>query len=384
MEIILDTAIGKIKDLWREYFQWKVFKRMPMWAQVIMGILMLPIFLPALAVTFLHYVYFFCFYVFSTPVRSLHKIIKVEGKEIHFVSQAIIYLMCFPLVFFLYFLVCIFIPLLYLTYFFTNVLAYISSLGGIKFAPLLDRDVNRFDEQNKTKLQKRVYIPYVICTLVSFILLIIFTIAGIEEELVFGISVIYTLLILFGWVFCKLEYPQISKTEVILEKKEKEEPKEASSPTPVIKENSELLEFSLKSNLKEKVIGLISLVLMIASLICLFEIKTIGGFTPLAEYEFSEVYVAIFIIGALSLIGGMIFDSINKLNKYSSYAYIGGAVASFVSLLFVMISTFSYISKYSNTWILGDSVVFVFIFAIGAFGCSLTSAILSLLNWTKR
>ena len=125
--------LKKMSALLQEAFKLKKYKAMPKALAVFCFILMTPIVAASFLVTAFFSFFAFAFAVISSPVKYLHEIVHVEGKEVKHATQAIVYLISWPFVFFLYALMSFLMLLLLPTYALLSFLCYVWSLGGFKF-----------------------------------------------------------------------------------------------------------------------------------------------------------------------------------------------------------------------------------------------------------
>jgi len=125
--------LAKMSALLKEAFKFKKYKAMNPILAVFTGILMLPIVVASFAVTAALAVLGFVFALVAYPVKYLHEIVNGEGKEVKHATQAIIYLISWPLVFGIYAVISFILVLLVPTYALFAFLLYVWSLGGFKF-----------------------------------------------------------------------------------------------------------------------------------------------------------------------------------------------------------------------------------------------------------
>ena len=131
--------LAKLTTLLKEAFKFKKYKAMSPVLAVFTGLLMLPIVVASFSVAASFAVLGFVFSVISAPVKYLHEIVRVEGKEVKHATQFIVYFLSWPTVFGLYVLMSFLLVLLLPTYALLSFLLYVWSLGGFKFHLLLNK-----------------------------------------------------------------------------------------------------------------------------------------------------------------------------------------------------------------------------------------------------
>ena len=125
--------LKKMEMLLKEAFKFKKYKAMAPALAVFTGILMLPLVVASFAVTAVLSVLCFMFTVFSSPAKYLHDLVHGEGQSVKHATQTAIYLISWPIVFFLYVIMSFLLLMILPTYALLSVLLYAWSLGGFKF-----------------------------------------------------------------------------------------------------------------------------------------------------------------------------------------------------------------------------------------------------------
>lgn len=125
--------LKRLTILLKEAFKFKKYKAMSPFLAVLCGILMLPFVAISFALVAAFAVLAFFFTIIVAPVKFLHLIVNAEGKEIKHATQAIVYLISWPLVFMLYALMSFLLFLLLPTYAMLSFFTYVWSFGGFKF-----------------------------------------------------------------------------------------------------------------------------------------------------------------------------------------------------------------------------------------------------------
>lgn len=110
----------------------------------------------------------------SSPFDFLLDFVHDEGKDVKHATQAIIYLIGFPLIFVFKLLLSFITLILFIIHFITSLIGYIATLGGIHFYPLLINQGERFEEAGPKKFKKKVTFFFVTFGLILCILAIFF------------------------------------------------------------------------------------------------------------------------------------------------------------------------------------------------------------------
>lgn len=118
----------------------KKYKAMHLAFAIVIGVLMLPFAISALALAVVIYVLGYLFSVISEPVQKLHELLKGEGRELKHASQFIIYFLSWGFIFSAYAFLSVIAVVLNVFYTVFAILTYICTLGGIKFHAFAGND----------------------------------------------------------------------------------------------------------------------------------------------------------------------------------------------------------------------------------------------------
>ena len=175
MSLYETDFLSKMGVLLKEAFKFKKYKAMSPALAVFTGILMLPLVLASFAVTATLAVLCFAFTVLSSPLKYLHALVHEEGQTVRHLTQAIVYFISWPLVFFLYVLMSLLLLLIIPTYALLSVLLYAWSLGGFKFHLFM----NKFDDISINVEGRYLALPIVFIVIGYLIVLVVPLIHGI-------------------------------------------------------------------------------------------------------------------------------------------------------------------------------------------------------------
>lgn len=133
MNLFQIDFLGKMATLLKEAFKFKKYRAMNPALAVFTGIFMLPLVAISFVITAILAVLCFAFAVLSAPVKYLHGIVNNEGKEVKHATQAIVYLISWPMVFALYLAMSALLVAILPVYAALSIVLYAWTLGGFKF-----------------------------------------------------------------------------------------------------------------------------------------------------------------------------------------------------------------------------------------------------------
>ena len=156
--------------LFKEAFKFKKYKAMPVFFAVVVGIFQIPFALISFLMAGLLYIFNFMIKLFKIPVEEMHKIVRSEKEEVKHATQAVVYLISWPLIFFSYAMLVSFNVVLNIFYLIVSVTTFVWSLGGFRFH-LLMSDVENIEKDVEGKYNKKVLIWFLIGIVAVLILL---------------------------------------------------------------------------------------------------------------------------------------------------------------------------------------------------------------------
>ncbi len=133
MNLFSVDYLDKSVRLFKEAFRFKKYKAMDPFSAVITGLIMIPFVLYSFLLFASLVLNSFLFKTVRLPIDFLHTLVSDEGKQTRHATQFIIYLISWPVVFLLYFLVSFMVLWISVIYALTSCITYIWSLGGFKF-----------------------------------------------------------------------------------------------------------------------------------------------------------------------------------------------------------------------------------------------------------
>ena len=206
------------KNLLSEAKEGVQYKRIPKVLKFFIILGFLPLILSTLMAVCSYYITLFFYKGSVSPLKFLHNIINKEGKEVHFVTQLVIYLISWPFIFFLYVIQSTMAIIFYIQWFTLMLHVYLVTLGGVKWQPFItDADYSK----KATYICAPGYVAITVFT-VLLVLICIFFIIGclcFAVEITMPTTIIYLLLVLVinPMMFRKVE---VTKTEYDVLKEE--------------------------------------------------------------------------------------------------------------------------------------------------------------------
>jgi len=175
---MFDLPFDSINDLFKQAFLFRKHKRMPVALMVLLIIAGAPFIGVSALLYGVYQVLIFIFNLLKSPADYLLKFIKNVGDDVKHATQAIVYLIGFPLVFILNALMVLIVPVLFVLYFLVNVFTYLWTLGDTKINVYICKEVKReFDVVKEPKYQvnllvlQTVLIYVCIAVFVTFVVL---------------------------------------------------------------------------------------------------------------------------------------------------------------------------------------------------------------------
>lgn len=131
--------MDKMSALLKESFKFKKYKAMPPALAVFTGLFMLPFVIWSFFVTAALAIECFTFAIIVAPIKFLHNLVNNEGKDVKHATQAIIYIISWPLIFANYAMIAFNLFIILPTYALLSIINYIWTLGGFKFHVFINK-----------------------------------------------------------------------------------------------------------------------------------------------------------------------------------------------------------------------------------------------------
>ena len=126
---------GLYKSLVKEVLSGKQYKKLSLPIRILAYIAVFPFTVLSVFMAAFFYVYNFSFNVVSSGVNYLEQWLKNTKKGVAPLTEAVIYFIALPLIFFNHVLLSFFAVNFFILWFFSQCTFYVASLGGIKWQP---------------------------------------------------------------------------------------------------------------------------------------------------------------------------------------------------------------------------------------------------------
>lgn len=189
-----------IKSLIAEAKKGIQFKDMNLITKILYIIGLSPLIVSTTIVTIYYYVAIFFYKAISLPLEKLHLVLKEEAKNdnIKHATQCVIYLIGFPIIFFMYFLQAVTTIYFYFLWFAVMLNMYLVTLGGVRFQPFLTDA--KFECEYEYELKPSLLVKYIYIGLVLIFmfvsLVLIVDYSSVSEDLLPITSFISMLLLI--------------------------------------------------------------------------------------------------------------------------------------------------------------------------------------------
>ena len=134
-------------DLVKESAMFRNYKRMSLVCAILSAIVVIPFIIQYVALMLVYGLLIILYKLISSPVDYLLGFVKGEGNQVQHATQAVIYFIGFPFIFFMKVLLSIVVFVIAVLHFVVSVIGYIASLGGISFSPFVLNPVDRTKEK---------------------------------------------------------------------------------------------------------------------------------------------------------------------------------------------------------------------------------------------
>ncbi len=140
---LLDTY----NSLLKESLMLKSYRHLKLWQAILVALVLLPFILSYVLIMLIYGIAAIIYKLISCPFDYLYGFVKQEGKEVNHATQAVIYIVAFPLIFFLRCIMAFMIFYMSIVHLSASLDGYVATFGGITFSPFL---LNPADRSAKT------------------------------------------------------------------------------------------------------------------------------------------------------------------------------------------------------------------------------------------
>ncbi len=187
------------------------YKRIPNTIRWLLIIAMIPLIVSFVFLSVLYYIQLFFFKALSAPAEYLHSWLKGQKDEVKHATQAVIYFLCIPFIFFLQILLSLSSVAFFFSWFFLMLNGYLLTLGGIRWQPFITDATFEPHEITVTKPQQTVAVVFSCCIFGVSVIIVLFIILGL-----IGLADVETFVTFFNaiyWVGVLLVNPILFKVE---------------------------------------------------------------------------------------------------------------------------------------------------------------------------
>lgn len=192
-----------LKNLFNELVSFKTYKKLGMPFGIIAFVALLPFVLATASLMIAMAVLVFSYGSLESSVKFLEIWLEEKRKSVKHATEAVLYAVCMPCIFFFTFILSMFTIVYYILWFNLQVVAYIASLGVTKWQPLIT--YTSYDENNDFSMRYNynAAISVIVTLLVLFIGWLVTFIIGIadyEEDVLIAFAAIYGVYTLFAYI----------------------------------------------------------------------------------------------------------------------------------------------------------------------------------------
>jgi len=127
-----------LKGLIAEMKQGDQYKRMSKPAKIFAIVATSPLILSFVLMAFFYRVLLFCYHAFSAPVDYLMGFLKEQKDDVQHATQAVLYFVCMPFIFFLKAWISIISLIFFFRWFSLMLIGYLLTFGGIRWQPFIN------------------------------------------------------------------------------------------------------------------------------------------------------------------------------------------------------------------------------------------------------
>ena len=165
----------------------------------------------------------------STPIDILHGFVKKEREEVKHLTQAVVYAITLPWIFFNYILLSLVSFLFYFVWFFIMICTYVLTLGGIRWQPFISEATYPAETNFKYLRSDKTISKFAVVSCIALALTTIFYLCLMEEPS----DMLNTFYTIASWTYTALIFivnPIVFK-KVPLTEEQNDEPEAAEADT---------------------------------------------------------------------------------------------------------------------------------------------------------
>ncbi|MBQ8381481.1 MAG: hypothetical protein IJY18_06265 [Clostridia bacterium] len=212
-----------IKGLRSEAMEKLQYKKLAMPYSIFAFIAVLPFVVSAFLTMVLYYVLAFLYNCFASAVTYLEGWLKENKKDVQHATEAVLYFVTVPFIFFCHVLLSVFAIFFYFTWFSAQCSFFIATLGGTRWQPFIN--TASYSADNKKLYARANATASLVFSLVSFVLYAVITVltviglfGGLDYDVMENLPVLHILYqiglgIAVPIIFKKSDTPDEEKTE---------------------------------------------------------------------------------------------------------------------------------------------------------------------------
>ena len=170
-----------IDGLRKEAFEFTQYKKVSLLYKILLTVCMLPVILADIALFVFYEILAFFHKGLSTPIDVLHGFVKKERDEVKHLTQAVVYAITLPWIFFNYVLLSLVSFLFYFVWFFIMICTYVITLGGVRWQPFVSEATYPSKTKFKYLRSGKTISRFSIVACIAFVLTIVFYLCLMEE-----------------------------------------------------------------------------------------------------------------------------------------------------------------------------------------------------------
>lgn len=165
------NLFNQFKDLVKDSLLCKSYKGMTAAKRVLCIIALAPFIAVYVAMLLAYWMLAVCYRFACNQLEYVHAFIIKERAEVRHATEAVVYAIAFPWIFLMKLISSILSFALMIVHFFTSMIGYVATFGGIKFSPFILDNVDRFKSREAVKHSKAL-VTFIIIALTLLVLAI--------------------------------------------------------------------------------------------------------------------------------------------------------------------------------------------------------------------
>ncbi len=165
---------GIYTDFVKEVLSFRNYRRMSVLKAILSALVVIPFIIGFIFLMLIYGLILIMYKFINAPTDFLYSFLKQEGKEVKHGTQAVMYLIAFPLIFMLKVIFGMLILILFFVHMFATLIGFVATLGGITFSPFLLDPADRKAKRSPKPFRTSVTTVFVTIGLILFVLVLSF------------------------------------------------------------------------------------------------------------------------------------------------------------------------------------------------------------------